>query len=103
MDEIEIRARQIAAGKMGLIDDPHGERLPKNLWEQCEAAARIEELHIEKARTLGTVLGMVDAVMLAEEHPTVFNLTQKLQELRDARKAYDVACAVYMDARLAAR
>jgi hypothetical protein len=103
MDVIEIRARQIAAGKMGLVEDPHGLRLPKNLWEQCEAAARLEELHIEKARTLGTVLGMVDAVMLAEEHPDVFNMTQKLQELRDARKAYDVAAAAYLDARLAAK
>ena len=41
--------------------------------------------------------------MLAEEHPEVFCITEKLRRLREARKAYDVACAAYLDARMAVR
>lgn len=100
MNEIEIRARQIAAQKMSLVDDPTGSRLPTNLWKQCEAAARLEELLTEKNCALGQVLGMIDAVLLAGEHPTVFDLPKMMQKLRVARDAYNVAAAAYLDARL---
>ena len=46
---------------------------------------------------------MLDVVMLAEEFPDVFCITEKLQRLREARKDYDVACAAYVDARMAAK
>ncbi len=35
MVELEIRARRIAARKMGLVKDKMGERLPDDLWKQC--------------------------------------------------------------------
>ena len=54
-------------------------------------------------KKLGVLLGMIDVVMLAEEHPEVFCITEKLHRLREARKAYDVACAAYLDARMAVR
>ena len=31
----EFLARCLAARKMGLIQDPHGMRLPFDLWRQC--------------------------------------------------------------------
>lgn len=33
--QIETMARRMAAAKMGLVKDPHGERLPDDLWRQC--------------------------------------------------------------------
>jgi hypothetical protein len=45
--EIEVRARRIAAIKMGLIKDPDGEKLPDDLWRQCWGEAKAEA---ERAR-----------------------------------------------------
>jgi hypothetical protein len=43
MTELEVRARRIAAIKMGLVkDDPEGERLPDDLWQQCLPQAKAE-------------------------------------------------------------
>jgi hypothetical protein len=39
MDELERRARRIAAIKMGLVKDTMGERLPDDLWRQALPAA----------------------------------------------------------------
>ena len=39
---LEVRARQIAADKMGLVKDPTGARLPDELWKQALPAARAE-------------------------------------------------------------
>jgi hypothetical protein len=35
MTKLELRARKIAAIKMGLIKDPDGLRLPDDLWKQA--------------------------------------------------------------------
>jgi hypothetical protein len=40
--ELEVRARRIAAIKMGLVKDPDGTRLPDDLWRQCLPAAKAE-------------------------------------------------------------
>jgi hypothetical protein len=40
--ELEVRARRIAAIKMGLIKDPEGKKLPDDLWRQCLADAMAE-------------------------------------------------------------
>ncbi len=73
-----------------------------NMWSKVSLDERIHELNIVKHEKLGSLLGMIDAVMLAEEYPDVFCITDKLRRLREARKEYDVACAAYMDARLMA-
>ena len=74
-----------------------------DMWQKVSDDERIHELYVIKYEKLGQLLGMIDIVMLAEEHPDVFCITQKLARLRDARKAYDVACAAYLDARLTVR
>ena len=35
MTELEVRARRIAAIKMGLVKDVEGMNLPDDLWRQC--------------------------------------------------------------------
>jgi hypothetical protein len=35
MHRDEYIARRLTAHKMGLVDDPDGERLPDDLWKQC--------------------------------------------------------------------
>jgi hypothetical protein len=72
-----------------------------DIWTKIDKEEHIHQLACARAEKLGAVLGMIDTVMLAEEFPEIFNLTEKLFRLRQARKEYDVACAVYMDARLA--
>ena len=74
-----------------------------NMWQKVSLDERVHELNIAKHEKLGVLLGMIDVVMLAEEHPEVFCITEKLHRLREARKAYDVACAAYLDARMAVR
>jgi hypothetical protein len=73
-----------------------------DMWTKIDREERIHELNIAKHNALGDLLGMVDVVMLAEEHPSVFNMTEKLARLREARKAYDIAAAAHLDARLGA-
>ena len=70
-------------------------------WAKVDKDERVHELSIVRAEKLGHVLGLIDTVMLAEEHPTIFNMTDLLRKLRQARKDYDVACAAYLDERLA--
>ena len=74
-----------------------------DMWQKVSDDERIHELYVIKYEKLGQLLGMIDIVMLAEEHPDVFCITEKLHRLREARKAYDVACAAYLDARMAVR
>lgn len=74
-----------------------------NAWEKASRSELCDELNIAKHEALGRLLGMIDIVMLAEEHPTVFNLTEKLARLREAHDAYNFAAAAYLDARLAAK
>ena len=74
-----------------------------DMWQKVSDDERIHELHVIKYEKLGHLLGMVDVVMLAEEHPDVFCITEKLAKLRAARKDYDIACAAYLDARMVAR
>ena len=45
--ELEVRARRIAAIKMGLVKDPDGKKLPDDLWRQCWGEAKAEA---ERAR-----------------------------------------------------
>jgi hypothetical protein len=71
-------------------------------WTKVCSDERIHELDVDKHMKLGALLGMIDIVMLAEEHPEVFCISEKLYRLRQARKAYDVACAAYLDARMTA-
>jgi hypothetical protein len=73
-----------------------------NVWTKVSLDERCHELAIAKAEALGNMLGMIDVVMLAEEHPDVFCISQKLHKLRQARKTYDVACAAYLDVRMTA-
>lgn len=40
--ELEVRARRIAAQKMGLVKDKYGERLPDDLWQQALPEAKQE-------------------------------------------------------------
>lgn len=40
MDSVEWIARYIAAKKMGLVKDPKGLNLPKELWQQCIGDAK---------------------------------------------------------------
>lgn len=74
-----------------------------DMWHKVSHDERIQELYVAKREALGTLLGMVDVVMLAEDHPDVFCITEKLAKLRAARTHYDVACAAYVDARMVAR
>jgi uncharacterized coiled-coil protein SlyX len=74
-----------------------------NAWDLADYKERIHELEIARAEALGALLGIIDVVMLAEEHPEVFRMAEKLERLREARKAYDVIAAAYVDVRLAAR
>ena len=39
---LETRARHLAADKMGLINDPEGDRVPAELWRQCLPQARAD-------------------------------------------------------------
>jgi hypothetical protein len=80
---------------------PHKEMMV-NAWTKVSLDERIHELNIAKAEALGNLLGIIDIVMLAEEYPEVFCISQKLHRLRQARKAYDAACAAYLDARMTA-
>jgi hypothetical protein len=73
-----------------------------NVWAKVSKDERIHELHDAKTEKLGALLGSIDMLMLAEEHPDVFCISQSLHRLRQARKAYDVACAAYLDARMTA-
>ena len=66
-----------------------------DMWHKVSHDERVYELNILKHEKLGQLLGMLDVVMLAEEFPDVFCITEKLQRLREARKDYDVACAAY--------
>jgi hypothetical protein len=72
------------------------------VWTKVSLDERIHELNLAKAEALGNLLGMIDVVMMAEEFPEVFCISEKLHKLRQARKAYDVACAAYLDARMTA-
>ena len=74
-----------------------------DMWHKVSHDERIQELYVAKCEALGTLLGMVDVVMLAEDHPDVFCITEKLKALRTARREYDVAAAAYLDARMIAR
>jgi hypothetical protein len=73
-----------------------------NVWAKVSEDERIHELHDAKTEKLGALLGSIDMLMIAEEHPEVFCISQSLHKLRQARKAYDVACAAYLDARMTA-
>jgi hypothetical protein len=73
-----------------------------NVWTKVSLDERIHELNIAKAEALGNLLGMIDVVMMAEEFPEVFCISEKLYRLRQARKDYDVACAAYLDVRMTA-
>ena len=72
-----------------------------NMWRRVSLDERVHELEVLKHEKLGALLGMVDAVLLAEDHPDVFCVTEKLAKLRAARIHYDVACTAYLDARMA--
>jgi hypothetical protein len=72
-----------------------------NAWSKADRAERVQELNVAKHEALGTLLGMVDIVLIAQEHPSVFDLVRKLEEMRKAREAYRVAEAAYIDARFA--
>ena len=74
-----------------------------DMWQKVSDDERIHELHVIKYEKLGYLLGMVDVVMLAEEHPDVFCITEKLAKLRAARREYDLAAAAYLDARMVAQ
>lgn len=39
-EAVEGVARKLAARKMGLVKHPNGDRLPEDLWRQCEPEAR---------------------------------------------------------------
>ena len=74
-----------------------------NGWHTaCATEERIHDLNITKYEKLGELLGMIDVVMLAEEHPDIFCISEKLRQLRAARKDYDVAAAAYLNARMTA-
>ena len=72
------------------------------VWTKVSLDERIHELELAKMEKLGAMLGSIDMLMLAEEHPDVFCISQSLHKLRQARKAYDIACAAYLDARITA-
>ena len=72
-------------------------------WQKVDREERIAELYSTRSEALGVLLGVIDMIMLAEENPAIFSMPEKLKALRDARKAYDVAAAAYLDVRLAAK
>ena len=74
-----------------------------DMWDKVSLDVRIRELYGAKCEALGRLLGTVDIVMLAEEYPDVFCISQKLAALRAARKEYDLAAAAYLDARMIAK
>ena len=58
-------------------------------WSKVDHEERIRELDIAKGEALvHFFMGMVDAVMLAADHPDVFNMAEKIVALREARKVY---------------
>jgi hypothetical protein len=101
MDEIERKARQLTANKMGLLNDVKGERLPDELWKQCEREARVYHFEIARAEALGTLLGMVDVVILAHDNAVALRMSEKIELLRAARAAHTEADKAYRNARLA--
>jgi len=56
-EDIERRARRIAARKMGLVRDFYGELLPDDLWHQCVPEAWREA---NAAMTTGQTAGKCD-------------------------------------------
>jgi hypothetical protein len=100
MDEIERKARELAANKMGLLNDVKGERLPDELWKQCEREARVHHYEIARAETLGALLGMVDVVILTHDNPLILRMSEKIELLRAARAAHTEADKAYRNARL---
>ena len=74
-----------------------------NMWRKVSDDERASELNILKHEKLGALLGTINSVMMAEENPEVFCISEKLRRLREARREYDVACAAYLDARMIAK
>ena len=70
-------------------------------WSKADREERMHEPKVAKHEALGTLLGMVDVVLIAQEHPSVFNMTRQFDELREAHRAYRLADAAYVDARRA--
>ena len=69
-------------------------------WDKVDKDERVAELYSARSEALGILLGCIDMILLAGEHPDVFKLVDKLIALRAARAAYDLAAAAYLDARL---
>ena len=74
-----------------------------NMWRKVSDDERVAELYSARSEALGVLLGVIDMIMLAEENPAIFSMPEKLTALRGARRAYDVAAAAYLDARLTAK
>ena len=72
------------------------------MWRKVDRDERISELYSARSEALGVLLGVIDMIMLAEENPPS-SPCPRLTALRGARRAYDVAAAAYLDARLAAK
>jgi hypothetical protein len=62
--------------------------------------ATIAALEIERSEKLGDLLGAVDAVILALDNPTVFEVMDAIKSLRQARDAYNRVSSMYLDALL---
>jgi hypothetical protein len=53
-----------------------------------------------RAEALGTLLGMVDVVILAHDNAVALRMSEKIELLRTARAAHTEADKAYRDARL---
>jgi hypothetical protein len=52
---------------------------------------KLFELEVERAQALGSLLGMVDVVLLAHDNPGFFRMDEQVELLRIRRKDYDDA------------
>ena len=70
-------------------------------WNQIERDERIRECEVERVEALGTLLGVIDVVIMAKDIPDFFEVGAQVERLRLARAAYDAADRAYRAARLA--
>jgi hypothetical protein len=56
------------------------------------------KLELERAEALGHVLGMIDAILMFQDYDQF--TPQRLEKLRELRKAYSDVSKRYLDARL---
>lgn len=71
METIERTARQLAADKMGLINDPTGSNLPDDLWQQCIPDAK-HTLGLEQVMDAYDIKTMIEEDVRCDIHGDLY-------------------------------